>query len=616
MCEIKNKAMRSLIVILLLFFIGGNYLQAQDVSFTASAPGVVEVGEQFRLSFSLNKQGEELQLPTLKGFELLAGPSMSTSMSTTIINGKMTTNSEFIYTYVLQATEEGEYTIEPATITVDGKQLKSNSLTIKVVKGSGNVQQNQQSGGRSEAQAATSIKNDDIFLRLEVSRGSLYVGESLVATLKIYTRVGVSQFGRSKFPPFDGFLAEEVKTPQNIEFRREEYNGQVYDVGVLQQTILFPQHAGTLTIAPFELECIVRQRLSRSRSFFDDFFDSNYRNVRVMTKSKPVNITVKNLPEQGKPLGFSGAVGNLTMSTSISADTLNTNDALTYKVIFKGTGNLKLIEAPKLNLPPDFEVYDPKATKDIQTTTKGTGGTVTFEYLIIPRFGGDYTIPAVETSFFNPSTGTYKQLKGQEYKIHVKKGKNDGNTTGTTAIQSFKKENVKMLGEDIRYIRTDAARLREKGVHYYGTSAYWLSFLVPFVLFVVGMYLNRQRIRANADLVRVKSKAANKMAQKRLRAAATAMRNSNSESFYEEILKAMLGYVSYKLNIAASELNRDNINGILQQRGINDDLIQSFIAVLDTCEYARYAPDSSKNEEMDKLYRSSLEVITKLDKAI
>ena len=173
-----------------------------------------------------------------------------------------------------------------------------------------------------------------------------------------------------------------------------------------------------------------------------------------------------------------------------------------------------------------------------------------------------------------------------------------------------------MLGEDIRYIRTDAARLREKGVHYYGTSAYWLSFLVPFVLFVVGMYLNRQRIRANADLVRVKSKAANKMAQKRLRAAATAMRNSNSESFYEEILKAMLGYVSYKLNIAASELNRDNINGILQQRGINDDLIQSFIAVLDTCEYARYAPDSSKNEEMDKLYRSSLEVITKLDKAI
>ena len=207
-------------------------------------------------------------------------------------------------------------------------------------------------------------------------------------------------------------------------------------------------------------------------------------------------------------------------------------------------------------------------------------------------------------------------MKGQEYKIHVKKGKNDGNATGATAIQSFKKENVKMLGEDIRYIRTDAARLREKGVHYYGTSAYWLSFLVPFVLFVVGMYLNRQRIRANADLVRVKSKAANKMAQKRLRAAATAMRNSNSESFYEEILKAMLGYVSYKLNIAASELNRDNINGILQQRGINDDLIQSFIAVLDTCEYARYAPDSSKNEEMDKLYRSSLEVITKLDKAI
>ena len=608
--------MRSLIVILLLFFIGGNYLQAQDVSFTASAPGVVEVGEQFRLSFSLNKQGEELQLPTLKGFELLAGPSMSTSMSTTIINGKVTTNSEFIYTYVLQATEEGEYTIEPATITVDGKQLKSNSLTIKVVKGSGNVQQNQQSGGRSETQAATSIKNDDIFLRLEVSRGSLYVGESLVATLKIYTRVGVSQFGRSKFPPFDGFLAEEVKTPQNIEFRREEYNGQVYDVGVLQQTILFPQHAGTLTIAPFELECIVRQRLSRSRSFFDDFFDSNYRNVRVMTKSKPVNITVKNLPEQGKPLGFSGAVGNLTMSTSISADTLNTNDALTYKVIFKGTGNLKLIEAPKLNLPPDFEVYDPKATKDIQTTTKGTGGTVTFEYLIIPRFGGDYTIPAVETSFFNPSTGTYKQLKGQEYKIHVKKGKNDGNTTGTTAIQSFKKENVKMLGEDIRYLKTGDLDLKEAGVHFFGTLSYWLWMLIPLFLFIAGIVFNRQRIKANADIARVKNRAAAKMARKRLKLAAAAMRSHNAEQFYEEVLKALWGYMSYKLNIDRAELNRDNISGILQQKNVADDLLKDFIGVLDTCEYARYAPGSNSDAEMDKVYAQSMEVIMKLDKSI
>ena len=591
-------------------------MAAQDVSFTASAPNVVEVGEQFRLSYSLNKEGEELRLPALQGFELLAGPSMSTSMSTTIINGKMSSNSEYIYTYVLEASAEGEYTIAPATIKVDGKEVKSNSVTIKVVKGSARPQQGQQGGGAEEAEAGTSIKKDDIFLRLEVNRKSLYVGESVVATLKIYTRVGLSQFGRSKFPPFDGFLAEELSTPQNIEFRREAYNGQVYDVGVLRETVLFPQHAGTLTIEPFELECIVRQRLSRSRSFFDDFFDSNYRNVRVMTKSDPVNVTVKSLPEEGKPLGFNGTVGKLSMTTSISADSLKANDALTYKIVFKGTGNLKLIDAPKINFPPDFEVYDPKAVNDVRTTSDGTTGTVTFEYLVIPRFAGDYTVPAVRYSYFDTSSKTYKTLSGKEYDIHVEKGREDGAASGTTAVQSFKKEDVKMLGEDIRYIKTGDSRLKEKGVHYYGTPAYWLSFLVPFVLFVVGMFLNRQRIKANADLVRVKSKTANKMAQKRLRAAAAAMKASNSESFYEEVLKAMWGYVSYKLNIAASNLNRDNISEILTKRGVEPALIQNFMEVLDNCEFARYAPDSGKNEEMDKVYKNSLEVITKLDKAI
>lgn len=608
--------MRSLILILLLYVVGGTRLIAQDVSFTADAPTVVEVGEQFRLSYSLNKQGEELQLPALKGFEVLAGPSMSSSFSSSIINGKVTSSSEYIYTYVLEATTEGEYTIDPATIKVDGKQMKSNAVTIKVVKGSAHSQQNQQGERREESQAGASIKKDDIFLRLEVNRKSLYVGESLVATLKIYTRVGLSQFGRSKFPPFDGFLAEEVNTPQNIEFQREAYNGQVYDVGVLRETVLFPQHAGTLTIDPFELECIVRQRLSRSRSFFDDFFDSNYRNVRVMTKSEPVNITVKSLPEQGKPLGFSGTVGNLTMTTSITTDSLKTNDALTYKIVFKGTGNLKLIEAPEINFPPDFEVYDPKVTKDVKTTKGGTTGTVTIEYLVIPRFAGDYTVPAVQYSFFDSSAKTYKTLNGKEYRIHVEKGRDDGTSTGAAAVQSFKKEDVKVLGEDIRFIKTGNSRLKEKGVHYYGTSAYWLSFLVPFVLFVAGMFLNRQRIKANADLVRVKSKTANKMAQKRLRAAAAAMKAANSESFYEEVLKAMWGYVSYKLNIAASNLNRDNISDILTKRGVDAALIQNFIGVLDNCEYARYAPDSGKSEEMDKVYKSSLDVITKLDKAI
>ena len=610
--------MKSLMISLILWVIGIGSVLAQDVEFKVSAPSVVEVGEQFRLEYVLTQQGENLKLPTLKGFELLAGPSMSTSFSMSSVNGKTTTTSEYTYTFVLSASEEGEFTITPATITVDGKEVKSDAVTIKVVKGSSQHQQSATQGGRrEEVREGTSIKKDDIFLRLELSRNSLYVGESLVATLKIYTRVGLSGFGRSKFPPFDGFFAEEMKVPQTVEFNREEYNGQVYDVGILQQTVLFPQHAGTLSIDAFELECIVRQRLSRGgRSFFDDFFDSNYRNVRVMTKSSPVQVKVNSLPEEGKPLGFTGTVGKITMTTSISTDSLMVNDALTYKVTFKGTGNLKMIKAPAIEFPPDFEVYDPKTTSNVSTSTGGMSGTVTFEYLIIPRFAGDYTIPAIEYPVFDSATKKYKTLRGQEYHVSVAKGRENSTDTGSSSVQSFRKEDVRVLGEDIRYIKTGNIRLREKGVHYYGTTAYVLSFLIPALLFLIGMLLNRQRIKANADLVRVKSKTANKMAQKRLRMAAVALKAGNAESFYEEVLKAMWGYVSYKLNVEASNLNRDNINEILTKRNIDSALIQQFIELLDTCEFARYAPDSAKNEEMDKVYKNSLQVITKLDKAI
>jgi len=604
--------MRLFIIVLLLCIIGGTKVFAQETKFTASAPSVVEVGEQFRLSFVLNKKGENLQVPTLQGFDLLAGPSLSTSFNTSIINGKMEQSSEYTYTYVLEAREEGEYTVAPATITAGGKEYRSNSLKIKVIKGSSKPRES--NGGFSEAREdrGTTITDDDLFLRMEVSRNSLYVGESLTATLKVYARVNLVDVQGKKIPPFDGFLTEDVNIPQ-IRLEREEYNGKIYDrVGVLQKTILFPQHAGALTIDPYELICVVRQRVAgRSNSIFDDFFGQS-RDVRVICKSKPVKITVKPLPEAGKPLGFSGMVGTLAMSSSTSTDTLRANDALTYKVVLRGTGNMKLLEAPKISFPHDFDVYDPKITRDIN----GTSGTVIFEYLVIPRYAGEYKIPAVQYSYFDPQSGTYKMLTGKEYTVRVAKGSDSGQGTGEAALQSFKKEDVKMLGQDIRYIKTGKSDLRLKGVQYFASIEYWLSFLIPFVLFVVGMILNRRRIKANADLVRVKSKTANKMAQKRLRAAAVAMKAGNSELFYQEVLNALWGYVSYKLNIAASELNRDNINDHLTRRGTDIALIQSFIEVLDHCEYARYAPGTNQSEEMDKIYKDSLSIITKLDKAI
>ncbi|MCQ4904378.1 BatD family protein [Odoribacter splanchnicus] len=609
--------MRQIGLIILLFFTSLAY--AQNVEFKASAPSVVAVGEQFKLEYTLNKEGDNLKVPTLEGFDLLMGPSVGQSFYSSNINGKMTQNVTFSYTYILEGTKKGTFQIPGATVIIDGKEYTSNALKIEVVEGSRNSNGNQAATNRPvQPDANATVNDNNLFVKVEVSRRSLYMGESLMATIKVYTKVDLVNLGRTKFPDFNGFLAEEVPTPQRIELVREAVDGQIYNVGTIRKVLLYPQHTGEITIEPFELECIVRQRLANGgRSFFDEFF-GNYKDVRAMRRSKPVTIQVKELPQLGKPAGFGGTVGNVTMATSLSADTVNANDAITYKVTFRGTGNLKLLKAPTINFPLDFEVYDPKESRDLNITENGTTGSVSFEYLIIPRYSGDYKIPAIRFSYFDSQSNTYKTIAGAEYNIHVRKGADKGQveTSAGNQVKSFKKEDVRKVGEDIRYLKTEGLNLKAAGVRFFGTTLYWLALLIPFVLFVVGAVLNRRRIKANADIVRVKNKAANKMARKRLKVAASAMKNHNAEQFYDEVLKALWGYMSYKLNIDRAELNRDNISEILQSKGVEEDRIKEFIAVLDTCEYARYAPGSNSDQEMGKVYTDSIDVITKLDKAI
>ena len=604
--------------ILLLFITGIAY--GQEVKFEASAPSVVATGEQFRLSYTLNQEGTNLKVPTLEGFELLMGPSVSQSSSFSFVNGKSTQSKSYTYTYLLEGTKEGKFQIAPATVTIDGKQYQSNALTIEVVKGNANsnASSGRNSGQPIQPDATASVNEENLFVKVDVSKKSLYLGESLVATIKVYTKVDLSNFGRSKFPTFDGFLAEEIPTPQRIELVRETYNGQIYNVGVIRKVLLFPQHTGEIVIEPFELECIVRQRLAGGgHSFFDDFF-GNYRDVRAMRRSKPVTVTVKELPQNGKPAGFSGTVGNITMSTSLSADTVSANDAITYKVTFSGQGNLKLLQAPVMDFPLDFEAYDPKESRNVNTSENGMAGTVSFEYVLIPRYSGDYKIPAIRYSYYDTKSNTYKTIVGQEYAIHVRKGAEKGQTGSTSGnvVQSFKKEDIRQVGEDIRYLKTGSLNLKEAGVHFFGTLKYWLSLFIPLVLFIAAFVFNRQRIKANADIARVKNRTATKMARKRLKLAATALKSHNGEQFYDEVLKALWGYMSYKLNIDKAELNRDNISEILQRKNVSEDLMKDFISLLDTCEYARYAPGSNSDNEMEKVYARSIEVITKLDKNI
>lgn len=610
--------MKRLGLIILLFI--SSLVYGQSVEFKASAPSVVATGEQFRLSYTINKEGSNLKIPTLEGFDLLMGPSTSQSSFFSMANGKTTEQVSFTYIYILEGMKVGTYQIPPATITVDGKQYQSNVLTIEVVKGNDNAGNKSNNSGNRPAQpdASAAINENNLFVKVDVSRHTLYLGESLLATIKVYSKVDLTNFGRSKFPSFDGFLAEEVPTPQRIELVRETYDGQIYNVGVIRKILLFPQHTGDITIEPFELECLVRQRIAGSgRSFFDDFF-GNYRDVRAMRRSKPVTIHVKELPLQGKPVDFSGTVGNISMHTSISADTVNANDAITYKISFSGSGNLKLLRAPSVSFPLDFETYDPKESRDLRTTENGMSGTVSFEYLVIPRYSGEYKIPAIRYSYFDPQSNSYKMIVGKEYSIFVRKGAEKGqvNGNGGTAVQSFKKEDIRQVGEDIRYLKTGDLKLKPKGIRFFGTPGYWLALLIPFVLFVAGAILNRRRIKANADIARVKNKAATKMARKRLKVASTAMKSHNAELFYDEVLKALWGYMSYKLNIDRAELNRDNITEILQKKNVSDELLKEFIGILDTCEYARYAPGSNSDQEMTKVYSDSIDVITRLDKNI
>lgn len=505
--------MRQIGLIILLFFTSLAY--AQNVEFKASAPSVVAVGEQFKLEYTLNKEGDNLKVPTLEGFDLLMGPSVGQSFYSSNINGKMTQNVTFSYTYILEGTKKGTFQIPGATVIIDGKEYTSNALKIEVVEGSRNSNGNQAATNRPvQPDANATVNDNNLFVKVEVSRRSLYMGESLMATIKVYTKVDLVNLGRTKFPDFNGFLAEEVPTPQRIELVREAVDGQIYNVGTIRKVLLYPQHTGEITIEPFELECIVRQRLANGgRSFFDEFF-GNYKDVRAMRRSKPVTIQVKELPQLGKPAGFGGTVGNVTMATSLSADTVNANDAITYKVTFRGTGNLKLLKAPTINFPLDFEVYDPKESRDLNITENGTTVVISFEYLSIPRYSGDYKIPAIRFSYFDSQSNTYKTIAGAEYNIHVRKGADKGQveTSAGNQVKSFKKEDVRKVGEDIRYLKTEGLNLKAAGVRFFGTTLYWLALLIPFVLFVVGAVLNRRRIKANADIVRVKNKAANKMA--------------------------------------------------------------------------------------------------------
>lgn len=590
--------------------------RAEDARFVMSAPNAVENGQQFRLSFTLNDRGDNLQLPPglSDNFQILMGPSTGQSTSIQMINGKTTTEVTFSYTYILRPKKEGSFEIRPASIEVDGKVIESNSLKIQVVKAQSQSTQQQSSPGSNDQQngaaAEVDLGKDNLFVRVDLSKRNAYRGEQIVATVKLYVNpnIPIAGFDEVNLPTYEGFYTQDIDIPQQINFTREVYNDKIYQVGVLKKTILFPQQNGQIRIEPFSMALLVRQRTA-ARSFFDDFFD-NYRTVKARMTSDPVTVNVKDLPPA--PAGFMGGVGDFNLSSNISSENVTTNDAVTLTLKINGTGNIRLVRTPELKLPSDFEVYDPKPTDDVKAGNNGASGTKTIEYLFQPRFEGDYTIPAIHFAYFDPSTGKYVTKSTQEYTLHVKKGTEE---QSTTVVSSLRKEDVQLIGKDIRFIKQGNANLHLKGNTFYGSSLFYLIYILSAVLFLVIYFVYRKKARENANIALMRNKKANRVATKRLKAAAGFMKQNNNEAFHEAILKAFQGYLSDKLSIPVADMNRETSVAKLREKKVEEAVINDLNEVIDQCEFARYAP-SGGSEARHELYKKAEMTMSRFEKQI
>lgn len=610
----QTHTMRQLIFFLLLAITVLPIQAKNDVTLVAEAPDVVVSGDQFRLTFTVNTQkGKDFLAPSISGFDVLMGPSRSQQSSTQIINGKVSSSSAITYTYILMAGKEGTYTIPAASIEVDGKKIFSNALTIKVLppdQSAGNQQSGQGQSNSSRGQiAGGKISDKDLFITATAAKTTVYEQEAILLTYKVYTLVNLRQL-YGKMPDLKGFHTQEIELPQQKTFSLEHYNGRNYNTTIWSQYVLFPQQTGKLEIPSITFEGIVAQQ-TISDDPFDAFFNGGgYIEVKKKIVTPKVTINVKPLP--AKPDNFSGGVGEFTLSSSINAKEVKTNDAVTIKLTIKGVGNMKLINTPEVKFPEDFEIYDPKVTNNFDVSRAGLSGTQTIEYLAIPRHAGDFTIPQVEFTYFDLKSQAYKTLKTEEYHLKVAKGKGNADQV----IADFtNKENVKVLGQDVRFIKLGDTELLPKGKVFFGTTGYWLGYIIPFIIFVVLVIFFRKQAAENANIAKVKTKKANKVATKRMKLAGKLLAENKKNEFYDEVLKALWGYISDKLSIPVSQLSKDNIEAELMRYGVSDEVTKTFIDALNECEFARYAP-GNENEAMDKVYAASVEAISKMENSI
>ncbi len=579
-------------------------LSAQDASFVAVVDrNPVAVDERFTLEFTITTGGgsaRNFKTPDLSKFLILSGPNQSTSMQ--IING--TVSSSQTFSYILQARETGKLTIAPATIDVGSDKISSNAIELTVTKSTGQKKQQAQS-----QQGEPVDIGDNIFLRTVVDRSRVYQGEQITVSYKIYTRARIVNYSISKLPTMTGFWGEEMQLPQQVNLTNEVVDGKQYQVGILKKMALFPTQSGTLEINPMELTCQVQvQSRRRSNDIFDQFFNDPFfgsQTANVPLKSDPVKVTVLPLPQSPVPESFQGAVGTFSLNATLNKRSAKTNEPISLRATISGSGNVKILEAPKLQLPSDFEQYDPKVKEEIDRTGSSINGSKTFEWLIVPRYPGEKKIPAMEFSYFDVGQRRYVTLRTNEFNLVVEKG----SAEAPQHAAGLSKADVKLLNQDIRFIKTEAGTFRPKNADPINPAAAVMMTVIPLAAFIGLLMYRKKSLAEMSDVVSFRSRKAMKIAAKKLANANMLLGANRHEAFYAEVSTAMWQYVSDKLAINRAELSIDNVTQRLSEKKVSAELTQKIKELLESCEFSRFAPGSSSMEEKKKMYELASGII-------
>ena len=575
---------------------------ADNISFTASAPRSVVVGQQFRLTYQVNSANvSEPNIPNIDNIRVLAGPYSSTQQSYQNINGKVSSSVQITFTYILVIDKEGEYNIPGSTITVEGNRVTSNSVKINVLPGNASSALNQQQqyiSNHSQAGNQQRANSEDLFVLATLNKTRVYEQEAVLLTYKIYSNVGLRNLD-NPMPELNGVIAQEIELPEERQFTTERYRDRNYNTLVWRQFVLFPQNDGTIEIPSLNYEATVA---------VNNHWHS-YMEVKREISSNPLTLQVEKLPE-GKPASFSNGVGNFTISSEINKSEFKTNEEFTLKIKVSGNGNMKLIKDPEIVFPDEFEVFAPVISNNFTLRSNGYSGEKVYEYVITPRSSGSFTIPAARFTYFNISTGSYTTIESESYSIEVAKGRESAAVGGTYIAREQSKE----LATDIRHIKSGNNTTSGNNI-FFASKVYTLLYILPLLLFVLFILLQRRRMAVNANTVLVRGKNASRVAVKRLKTAKKLMKENNAAGFYDEILRGLWGYMSDKLNIPVAELSKENISAVLGEKRVDEAIIASLHNTLNECEFARYAPGDPA-ATMDKIYTQAIEVISKMDNSI